>query len=163
MIEWACQKWPHFAFWIATGVLPQHVVHRTPEEIRIAMLRVDFEKLFAKEPINWTSDETAFLNQWLDDTRNNVPGDLSIRAIQIYLDAAKEKKLLKQVIEKESIRLKEMIVQPEKAEELRDKHSGQGNGAKAFFMSFEELIEFEKHVLESAILEIEKYRAKKIN
>lgn len=159
MIEWACQKWPHFAFWISTGVLPQDVVHKTPEQIRIAMLKVDFEKLFAKEPINWTADETAFLYQWLDDERNDIPENLSTRALQIYLDAAKEKKLLKQVIEKESIRLKEMIVKPEKAEELRDKHSG----AKAFFMSFEELIEFEKEVLVIAIIDIERCRAKKIS
>jgi hypothetical protein len=60
MIEWVCQTWPEFAFWIATGTLPpEGLEHQSSSKgVRLELLE---SSALSKEPINWTTEEIAML------------------------------------------------------------------------------------------------------
>jgi hypothetical protein len=158
MIEWACQEWPHFAFWISSGVLPDiDLKHKIPRVV-VPKIPVDFEKLFAKEPINWTPHENDYLHEWLADSRNETPLGLSNQTLLIYLEAQIEKKLLKQVINQKLFRLQEMEKNPEEAEFLRNEIGG----GYAEGVSTKDLLEYKKDELKRSIEELEIWLDKKI-
>lgn len=160
MIEWGCQEWPHYAFWIASGVLPnKEDKHTTPECTRLIALEIKLETLLSKEPINWTQDECSLLDLWIKDEKNEIHNEISARTLNIYLKAKKERKLLKRVIaEAENELLKNALKDPEIEAILREKNKG----LQADEMTFEELADFEQKELEKAVKEIENYRDKKI-
>lgn len=160
MIEWGCQEWPHYAFWIASGVLPNNEdKHTTPEFKRLIALDIKLETLLGKEPVNWTLDECSLLDIWLNDEKSEIHSEISAQTLNIYLKAKKEKKLLKRVIaEAKNDLLKNALKNPELAAILREKNKG----LPADEMTFEELAEFEQKELDKAVKEIENYRDKKV-
>lgn len=161
MIEWSCQEWPHYAFWIASGVLPnKEDKHTTPEHIRLKGLDIKLEALLSKEPINWTNDECSLVDVWLKDEMSEIHSDISTQTLEIYLTARKDKKLLKRVIaEKENSLIKEALKDPDVAAILKEKNKG----LHADEMTIEELAKHEEKALQKAIKEIENYRDKKIS
>lgn len=66
MLEWACQQWPQYAFWIATGeTATEDLKHTTPEADRLTKTVVDWAITLQKEPKDWTADEViALVTLW---------------------------------------------------------------------------------------------------
>lgn len=60
MIEWVCQAWPEFAFWITTGTLPNEDFRHESAVKTVTLEKLDASVL-AKEPINWSEEEVASL------------------------------------------------------------------------------------------------------
>ncbi len=162
MIEWACQEWPQFTYWIASGVKPtEEEQHTTPEEERLRKLEIDVNELLSKEPVNWSEDECSIVDLWLEDVQSPLHKAMSTYALEIYMRARDEKALLKRVVtnmRKEIKDLKQALDEPEIRAALLKKHKGPGTEK----MTLEELAAWGEDKLEEAVKEVESYLDKKI-
>ncbi len=99
MIEWACQRWPEMAYWIATGNEPNKTEHSTPEKERNK--KFELKTVFKKEPKNWTKEEFEFVSSATFnayDHKFENPFAI-LRATLIWHNAYKNKKTIEETLD----------------------------------------------------------------
>jgi uncharacterized protein YeaC (DUF1315 family) len=134
MIEWVCQKWPQYAYWIAIGELPsEEMVHTSPkaEELKNGP---DLVALLSKEPMNWTAEEMLALVMAWNEKKLSDEDEM---AVKIGLEAHKKQQFLKTYLAEEIKKRKKLAKDSENYVEedvdLLDPENHQHIGASDLF------------------------------
>lgn len=98
MIEWACQRWPEMAYWIATGYDPSSTEHSTPEKQKNK--KYEIRTVFKKQPKDWTTEEFEFVTSTTFNAYEHKfeNPEAILRSTFIWHNAYKNKKTIEETL-----------------------------------------------------------------
>lgn len=150
MLQYAFQKWPYFAFWIATGSTPNKIQkHTNPDFFKADLIDQNGSRILKDEPIEWSTEDLDFVKStlatfWQNDN-TSIYVDDTLQAFKFALKVRNKKLKIKEYIDLENARLEK---------EIAKSNDDINNTSKYEQMLFEQqVVEFQRRLRKQFSLE----------